>query len=167
SEGGGAGVRGGGGGGGASWATTPGCGISATSGGAPPARRLLSSTAKSLPPEVYRTVAPVRKWNASSTAWKLRCSVPDHVAATSTVWPTSSCPTTGDPSSPEAQPPAARTTSTTAAYCSVRGIRRSSVRALAGEVRRDPVSRVRQSREHPDDHDRNTTASSLTRSPIG
>ncbi|GAB3835717.1 hypothetical protein GCM10027610_034220 [Dactylosporangium cerinum] len=69
------------------WASTPGCGIITTSGGLPPATRDDTSTLRSLPPEVYRTRAPVWSPKARRTRSKFACSAPVQLPATSTDWP--------------------------------------------------------------------------------
>src|SRR4051794_15499170 len=71
----------------ASSATRPGWGSMATSGGFFPSMRVPRMVAMSSPVDVYFTVAPVAEVNPSRTAWKLACSSPDHVAATSNDWP--------------------------------------------------------------------------------
>src|SRR5216110_1174895 len=59
----------------------------ARSGGAPPEIFWLRNDATSSPADVYVVFAPVFFENASRTFMKFACSVPDHFATTSTLWP--------------------------------------------------------------------------------
>src|SRR5947207_15685025 len=59
----------------------------ARSGGAPPEIFWLRNDATSSPADVYVVFAPVFFANASRTFMKFACSVPDHFATTSTLWP--------------------------------------------------------------------------------
>src|SRR5438309_322528 len=64
-----------------SW-RSPGWGRMATSGGLPPEMAVPSTVGRASPLDWKLPVTPVFGWKASSTCWKLCCSVPDHTAQT-------------------------------------------------------------------------------------
>src|SRR5215475_1700148 len=81
----------------ASCCTSPGWAMSATSGGSPPATRLLTSTDVLSPPDVYVMVAPVLAVKPSRTALNDACSAPLHSAMTSRCCPLRLWPLAFDP----------------------------------------------------------------------